>query len=104
MKIVRQLLHKEGWHFGDAGLPIQVGVKFGATPFGKNHLHKTMAEYFLLLEGGLRLQVNEKIVEMKRGDLIVVEAGEAHEVLHASPNALLFLLMPPPVAGDKVEL
>jgi quercetin dioxygenase-like cupin family protein len=104
MRVIRQLLEKEGWHLAEAGLPIQVGVKFGASPFGKKHLHRTMAEYFLLLAGDLSLRVNGEILEVAQGDLVAVESGEAHEVLHASPDALLLLLMPPPVAGDKVEL
>jgi quercetin dioxygenase-like cupin family protein len=103
MKMIRRLLAKEGWHLGEVGLPIQVGVKFGASPFGKKHLHRTMAEYFLLLAGDLRLDVNGEILEIATGDLVAVEPGEAHEVLHASPDALLLLLMPPPVADDKVE-
>jgi len=104
MRIIPRLLQKEGWHLAEAGLPIQVGVKFGASPFGKRHLHKTMAEYFLLLEGELRLRVNGETTAMKKGDLLVVEPGEEHEVLGSSPEALLLLLMPPPLAGDKVEL
>lgn len=104
MKIVGDILGKEGWHLGETGLPIQVGVKSGATPFSAKHLHKTMAEYFILLAGSLRLRVDDKSVELKKGDLLAVEPGETHEVLRASPDALLLLLMPPPVAGDKVEL
>ena len=104
MRIIPRLLQKEGWHLAEAGLPIQVGVKFGASPFGKRHLHKTMTEYFLLLEGELRLWVNEETMAMKKGDLLVVEPGEAHEIRDCSPDALLLLLMPPPVADDKVEL
>jgi quercetin dioxygenase-like cupin family protein len=104
MRMIRRVLAKEGWHLGEQGLPIQVGVKFGASPFGKKHLHRTMAEYFLLLAGDLRLDVNGDILEIAPGDLVVVEPGEAHEVLHASPDAVLLLLMPPPVVGDKAEL
>lgn len=104
MKVIRRLLLEEGWRLGDSGLPIQVGIKTGATPFGGRHAHRTMAEYFLLLEGALRLQVNGETVEMEKGDLVVAEPGEAHEVLQASADALLLLLMPPPVANDKVEL
>ncbi len=29
MRILRQLLKKEGWHFAETGLPVQVGVKVG---------------------------------------------------------------------------
>ena len=102
--MIRGVLHKEGWHLAEAGSPIQVGVKSAVTPFGGKHLHKTMAEYFLLLAGDLRLWVNGETLEVKKGDLVLVEPGEAHQVLQASPDALLLLLMPPPVEGDKVEL
>ena len=104
MRIIKSLLQKEGWHLAEAGMPIQVGMKLGSTPFGKKHLHKTMAEYFLLLAGELRLSVGEATMDLAKGDLVVVDPGEAHEVLQASPDALLLLLMPPPVADDKVEL
>jgi len=104
MRILRQLLKKEGWHFAETDLPVQIGVKSAETPFGGKHLHKTMVEYFLLLEGNLRLQVNDEILEMEQGDLILVEPGEAHQVLHGSPDARLLLLMPTVVANDKVKL
>jgi len=104
MKIIRKLLEKEGWQLIESVLPVQVGVRHGTSPFGKRHLHKAMAEYFLLLEGELRLQVKEETLEMGKGDLVVVEPGEAHRVIQASPDARLLLLMPPPVENDKVEL
>lgn len=104
MRIVTDILHKEGWHLGETGLPIQVGVKSAATPFSGGHRHRTMAEYFLLLRGELRLLVEDLEVEMKAGDLVVVEPGEGHTVTDASADSLLLLLMPPPVENDKVEL
>jgi quercetin dioxygenase-like cupin family protein len=103
MKLLRHLLQKEGWHLAETGLPIQVGVKFGASPFGKKHRHLTMAEYFLLVAGSMKLSVAGQTLAMEKGDLLVVEPGEEHEVLRCSPDALLLLLMPPPIAGDKVE-
>jgi len=104
MKVLRRLLDHEGWRLGEAGMPVQVGVKSAATPFGKKHLHRTMTEYFLLLAGELRLGVSGETLDLVKGDLVVVEPGEAHEVVFASPDALLLLLMPPPVAGDKKDL
>ena len=104
MKVIAGLPEKEGWHLREGGFPIQVGIKSGVTPFSGKHLHKAMAEYFYLLQGEIRLQVDETILELKTGDLVVVQPGEAHEVLHASPDALLLLLMPPPIKNDKVDL
>lgn len=103
MRMLRQLLQKEGWHLAESGLPIQVGVKFGTSPFGKEHLHLAMFEYFLLVAGSMKLFAAGQTLEMETGDLLVVEPGEKHEVLECSPDALLLLMMPPPVAGDKVE-
>lgn len=104
MKIIPGMLQNEGWYLAEAGLPIQVGVKSGATPFSHGHLHRTMTEYFLLLRGSLRIRVDDREFDMKEGDLIVVEPGEAHAVIQASRDLLLLLLMPPPVENDKVEL
>lgn len=40
---------------------------------------------------------------MDKGDLLVVEAGEIHEVVSASVDARLLLFMPPPVVGYKIK-
>ncbi len=104
MKVIVNLTGREGWHLKESGLPIQVGIKSGATPFSGPHRHRTMAEYFCLLAGELRLRVDEQELEMKKGDLVVVEPGEAHQVVRASPDSLLLLLMPPDVPNDKMEL
>jgi quercetin dioxygenase-like cupin family protein len=104
MKVIADLAGREGWHLKEAGLPVQVGIKSGTTPFSGPHRHRTMAEYFYLLEGELRLRVDERELEMKKGDLVVVEPGEAHQVLRASPDSLLLLLMPQPVENDKEEI
>ncbi len=104
MKVIVNLAGREGWHLKESGLPVQVGIKSGATPFSGPHRHRTMAEYFYLLEGELRLRVDKRELEMKKGDLVVVEPGEAHQVVRASPDSLLLLLMPPDVPNDKMEL
>ena len=103
MKIITDLPSREGWHLRD-GFPIQVGMKWGATPFSGAHLHRTMVEYFYLLAGEICLRVDEKAITVRQGDLVVVEPGETHEVLRATPDARLLLLMPPPVENDKVDL
>lgn len=103
MKAIAGLPAKEGWHLREGGFPIQLGIKSGATPFSGPHLHRTMAEYFYLLEGELRLRVGNEEIAMAKGDLVVVEPGETHEVLHATSDARILLLMPPEVPGDKEE-
>ncbi len=46
MRVLRDFAGREGWHLQGRDLPIQAGVKWGATPFSARHRHRTMAEYF----------------------------------------------------------
>lgn len=46
------------------------------------HFHPDMEEYFFVLDGALRIKVDNKSHDCARGDFIVVSHGERHE-LHA---------------------
>lgn len=46
MKVLKDFAGREGWHLPGRDLPIQAGVKWGATPFSGRHRHRAMAEYF----------------------------------------------------------
>ena len=85
-------------------MPIQFAVKFGDSPKGNSHYHKSMHEYFLVLKGSIELSVNGEKLTVGEGDLLIVDPGEPHQMLAKSPNAQYVLLMPGPVPNDKVEL
>lgn len=90
------------WIFKDGSQPFQVRVMKADEIRRLAHIHKTMHEYFYIIQGMLKLSVDGKVIEMNADDLVVVEPGERHVVTWASKDLLLLLIMPPPVANDKV--
>lgn len=56
-------------------------LKQGET--AEEHCHPDMEEYFFILDGVMRIKVDNKSYDCVRGDFIIVSHGERHE-LHAS--------------------
>jgi len=90
------------WIFNDGSVPIQLRVIAGDEIQPVEHLHKTMHEYFYVLQGNMKISIGDDMIEMNKDDLVIVEPGERHYIVENSPDLLLLLLMPPPVPDDKV--
>jgi mannose-6-phosphate isomerase-like protein (cupin superfamily) len=104
MKIQEDLSESVDWIFNDCRYPIQIRI-MGAHQIpipSIKHLHKTMHEYFIILQGCLKISVDKRFIDLKKDDLLVVEPGETHKIINFSNDLKLMLLMPPPVANDKV--
>jgi len=101
MKIKRNLSREKEWLFNDGSLPIQVKIVEPGDINSVEHYHKTMHEYFFLLQGRARISVNGTVHALERDDVLIVEPGEIHRVIDYSADMRLLLLMPPPVPGDK---
>jgi quercetin dioxygenase-like cupin family protein len=92
------------WIFNDGSVPIQLRVISAVDIRREEHLHKTMHEYFYVLQGDMKISINGNAMEMGKDDLVIVEPGERHYIIENSPDLQLLLLMPPPVPDDKVIL
>ena len=102
MKVKKKIGAKKKWIFNDGSQPVQLRIMTSNEIQSVQHLHKTMYEYFYLLEGHMKISVEGVVRELTRDDLIVVEPGERHHIIEQSPDLRLMLLMPPPVPDDKV--
>ncbi|MCP5045858.1 MAG: cupin domain-containing protein [bacterium] len=102
MKIQKNIGFKNQWLFTDGSVPIQVRLIHAHEIRKEEHLHKTMHEYFYLLQGAMKISIDGEILEMEPDDLVIVEPGERHVIVDASDDLQLLLLMPPPVPNDKV--
>lgn len=104
MKLKKRISQEKKWVFNDDSfsLPIQLKVTTSREVQSREHLHKTMHEYFYLLEGHMKISIDRVVYALEKDDLIVVEPGERHHIIEKSPDLLLLLLMPPPVPHDKV--
>ncbi len=104
MKVLEKLSRAGKWVYGDGSVPIQLRIVKAAEIQAVNHLHKTMHEYFYVLEGSMGIDIDGEVHTFAKDDLFIVEPGEGHCVVEMSPDLVLLLLMPPPVEGDKVVL
>lgn len=102
MKVKKKIGSEKAWIFNDGSQPINMRIMTSEEIRSIKHLHKTMHEYFYLLQGSMKISVDGSVVELVKDDLIVVEPGERHHISEQSPDLLLMLLMPPPVPHDKV--
>ena len=103
--IIKEHVDKEKrWLLDDGVHPIQLRVVESQDISDVVHYHKTMYEYFLVLQGEMEIKVRDRIVDLSAGGLIVVEPGESHVILSCSSDAKILLLMPPPVQDDKVSI
>jgi len=101
VKVKKKIGLEKQWIFNDGSQPIQVRIMNSEEIRSKEHFHKTMHEYFYLLQGRMKISVEGDVVELAKDDLIVVEPGERHHIVEQSADLLLMLLMPPPVPNDK---
>lgn len=102
MIIKKKIEQEKEWLFNDGSQPFQVKIVQARELNPVEHYHKAMHEYFFLLQGTAVILVDGNKYELAKGDLLVVEPGEAHKVADYSPDMQLLLLMPPPVPNDKV--
>jgi len=66
------------------------------------HVHKIMQESFFILQGCVTMYIEGEKVELKKGDYIHLEPGEAHKICNEGSEVLRMVVTAAPFAeGDK---
>ncbi len=86
--------NEDGWFCGYwNNSPLQ--IKYSENRPLKNedaHCHKDFAEYYLVLDGTLTLEINLKKVELKKQDLVMIEKGEDHRIVKKSESCSYLII------------
>jgi mannose-6-phosphate isomerase-like protein (cupin superfamily) len=53
------------------------------------HTHEDVFEAFLVEQGTGLIKVNGKVNKLKKGDCVLVEPGEAHEIINTGSEVLI---------------
>jgi mannose-6-phosphate isomerase-like protein (cupin superfamily) len=61
-----------------------------------------MHEIYLVARGRSVAVVEDQQVELRAGDMLVVEPGESHTFIESSSDYLHFVVQAPFVKGDKI--
>ena len=79
---------------------LQVGhvqmINWARLPAGSrfaNHLHEDMQEIFILVEGEAELTVAAETVTLRRGDGVVIDPREVHEMRNAGADDVEYLAL-----------
>ena len=66
---------------------LPVGASFQA------HYHEDMEETFVMIEGEARMEVQGEVVDLRRGDAIMVEPGEVHRMTNCGAVDVEYLVL-----------
>ena len=93
----------KGWYFELAhqALPF---IGFANEGVDEPHYHRELCEVYLVARGSSAIVVDETLIALGPGDVIVVEPGEVHTFVESTPDYFHFVLHCPPVRGDKVVI
>jgi mannose-6-phosphate isomerase-like protein (cupin superfamily) len=65
----------------------QMTLKSGNV--ASEHVHEKTNEFFLIEKGAGIIKIDGKVEKIKEGNFILIEAGEAHEVLNTGSEDLI---------------
>jgi len=103
-----RLLHsnpseEKGWYTGpwNSDLPISIG--YANKGIDQPHWHRQVTEIYLIARGSAELRVDNQIVTLSAGDMILIQPGEVHTFVSSSPDYLHFVLHVPGLAEDAAR-
>ena len=65
------------------------------------HFHAKVEEYYLVLSGHLTIKVNEKVLRVPEGHILLVRPPNVHLILEIQSGTKILLIKAPAVLGDK---
>lgn len=99
----------KGWYAGPWNSDLPVPVGYANAGIDEPHVHQELFEIYLVVRGTSVLRVEQESVELREGDVMIVEPGEAHTFLGNSDDYYHFVLQLPRQgqsfqAGDKTSV
>ena len=94
---------RKGWLAGpwDSALDISIGFANGGVD--EPHVHSRITEVYLVARGSASIRVERETIELQEGDVLIVEAREAHTFLATTDDYLHFVVHTPGLAGDEAR-
>jgi mannose-6-phosphate isomerase-like protein (cupin superfamily) len=93
-------LPDKGWYIGPWDSNLDISIGYANAGVDEPHVHQHITEIYLVACGESRIRVEQHTVHLSAGDVIVIEAGEAHTFLASSPDYFHFVIHTPGLAGD----
>ena len=93
----------KGWYLGPWDSELAVSIGYANAGIDEPHVHSKITEIYLVTRGVSRLRVELETVQLEAGDIVVIQAGEAHTFVESSADYFHFVLHTPGLAGDQAR-
>ncbi len=106
MKIINDIMGTDTWFIDKNNLvgPLTMAFKSGAKIYAPKHFHRSIHEYYIVLDGEATIFINDKKIRLKPKSVVIVEPGEIHSITDATNDFKVILIMEKFVPNDKVEV
>ena len=84
-----------------------LGIKEEWMPAGESelcHMHKESVQFFYILEGEARMEINEQDFGINTGEGILINTGEWHRIYCVkSPGVRFLVISNPDIKSDRIQ-
>ncbi len=91
---------EKGWYLGPWNSRINIAIGYAHCGIDEPHLHTGVHEVYLVAQGRSTVRVEQQTIELKAGDMLALEPGEAHTFLDSSNDYFHFVIQMPPTGGE----
>ena len=92
----------KGWLLGPWNSRLSIPIGWATQGIDEPHFHTQMNEVYPVARGSSTVVVSSEEVELKVGDVLVVEPGERHTFMESSSDYLHVILQSPSLKGNKI--
>jgi quercetin dioxygenase-like cupin family protein len=93
----------KGWFEGPWNSNMNISVGYANEGIHEPHFHRTITEIYLVAAGSAVMRVEKQEITLQKGEMVVIEPGEAHTFISNSPDYLHFVLHTPGVSGETAR-
>ncbi|MAG44506.1 hypothetical protein CL633_01320 [bacterium] len=92
----------KAWFCGPWNCGLKIAIGYANQGISEKHYHKKIHEIYLVAKGTSTAMVNKKKIQLKAGDILVVEPNEIHTFIKNSSDYFHFVVHSPCVKKDKI--
>ncbi len=85
----------KGWCYGPWNSNLSVPIGYANAGINEPHVHSNMFEIYLVAQGNSLIRVEQESIKLSKGDVIILEPGEAHTFLENSDDYFHFVVHAP---------
>ncbi len=82
----------KGWYSSQYNSASRIWIGYANRGIDEPHVHAQITEIYLVARGTAEIRIEQETIDLKAGDLLVVEPGEAHTFLTSSSDYFHFVL------------